>query len=86
MSGMGKTTLPYLLIRLFGLHYSRIQFISDMFPADIIGISIFLKNTSEFHFHRDPAFSQVVLAERIYTGQLSYVHCYGLYGTGEFKP
>jgi len=63
--GMGKTTLAHLLARLFGLDYSRIQFTSDMLPADIIGISIFEKNTSEFRFHPGPVFSQLVLADEI---------------------
>ncbi len=61
LPGMGKTTLA----RLFDLQYSRIQFTSDMLPADIIGISIFDKNTSEFRFHPGPVFSQLVLADEI---------------------
>ena len=63
--GMGKTTLAHLLAKLFGLDYSRIQFTSDMLPADIIGISIFDKNTSEFRFHPGPVFSQLILADEI---------------------
>lgn len=65
LPGMGKTTLAHLLARLFGLHYSRIQFTSDMLPADIIGISIFDKNNAEFRFHPGPVFSQLVLADEI---------------------
>ncbi len=65
LPGMGKTTLAHLLARLFGLNYSRIQFTSDMLPADIIGISIFNKNTTEFNFHPGPVFSQLVLADEI---------------------
>ncbi len=65
LPGMGKTTLAHLLARLFDLQYSRIQFTSDMLPADIIGISIFDKNTSEFRFHPGPVFSQLVLADEI---------------------
>jgi MoxR-like ATPase len=65
LPGMGKTTLAHLLARLFGLNYSRIQFTSDMLPADIIGISIFDRNTAEFRFHPGPIFSQVVLADEI---------------------
>ena len=42
LPGMGKTTLAHLMAHLFGLNYSRIQFTSDMLPADIIGISIFV--------------------------------------------
>ncbi len=65
LPGMGKTTLAHLLARLFGLEYSRIQFTSDMLPADIIGVSIFDRNTTEFRFHPGPVFSQLVLADEI---------------------
>ncbi len=65
LPGMGKTTLAHLLARLFDLQYSRIQFTSDMLPADIIGISIFDKNSSEFRFHPGPIFTQLVLADEI---------------------
>jgi len=65
LPGMGKTTLAHLLAKLFGLDYSRIQFTSDMLPADIIGISIFDKNTAEFRFHPGPVFCQLVLADEI---------------------
>lgn len=65
LPGMGKTTLAHLLARLFGLDYSRIQFTSDMLPADIIGVSIFDRNSTEFRFHPGPVFSQLVLADEI---------------------
>ena len=65
LPGMGKTTLAHLLAKLFGLNYSRIQFTSDMLPADIIGVSIFDRNTTEFRFHPGPVFSQLVLADEI---------------------
>ncbi len=65
LPGMGKTTLAHLLAKLFDLDYSRIQFTSDMLPADIIGVSIFDKNTTEFRFHPGPVFSQLVLADEI---------------------
>jgi len=65
LPGMGKTTLAHLLAKLFGLNYSRIQFTSDMLPADIIGVSIFDRNTTEFRFHSGPIFSQLVLADEI---------------------
>ncbi len=63
--GMGKTTLAHLMARLFGLEFSRIQFTSDMLPADIIGISIFDKNNTCFKFLRGPVFSQLILADEI---------------------
>jgi len=65
LPGMGKTTLAHLLARLFGLEYSRIQFTSDMLPADIIGISIFDKNNTCFKFHPGPVFSQLILVDEI---------------------
>lgn len=65
LPGMGKTTLVHLLAKLFGLDFSRIQFTSDMLPADIIGVSIFDKNTDQFNFKPGPVFSQVVLADEI---------------------
>ncbi len=65
LPGMGKTTLAHLLAKLFALDYSRIQFTSDMLPADIIGVSIFNRNTTEFNFHPGPIFSQLVLADEI---------------------
>jgi MoxR-like ATPase len=65
LPGMGKTTLAHLIARLFGLDFSRIQFTSDMLPADIIGINIFDKNSGLFKFQHGPIFSQLVLADEI---------------------
>jgi len=65
LPGMGKTTLAHLLAKLFGLSYSRIQFTSDMLPADIIGLSIFDRNTSQFQIHPGPVFNQLILADEI---------------------
>jgi MoxR-like ATPase len=65
LPGMGKTTLAHLIARLFGLDFSRIQFTSDMLPADIIGINIFDKSSGVFKFQHGPVFSQLVLADEI---------------------
>lgn len=65
LPGVGKTTLAHLLARLLGLHYQRIQFTSDMLPADIIGVSIYDREEGVFRFHRGPVFSQLVLADEI---------------------
>lgn len=65
LPGMGKTTLSYALAKALGLGYNRIQFTSDLLPADILGISIFDQNTHEFLFHPGPIFSQLVLADEI---------------------
>ena len=49
--GVGKTTLAHVLARLMGLQFQRIQFTSDLLPADILGVSIFDRGTSAFRFH-----------------------------------
>lgn len=65
LPGMGKTTLAHTLGRLLGLHFSRIQFTSDLLPADITGVSIFDRVKSEFRFLPGPIFAQLVLADEI---------------------
>ena len=63
--GVGKTTLANLLARLFGLEFRRIQFTSDLLPADITGVSIFDQGKGAFVFHPGPIFAQLVLADEI---------------------
>ncbi|HKE94246.1 MAG TPA: AAA family ATPase [Povalibacter sp.] len=63
--GVGKTTLAHALAETLGLNYQRIQFTSDLLPADIIGVSVFERATSEFRFHKGPIFSQLVLADEV---------------------
>ncbi len=65
LPGMGKTTLAHLLARLLGLQFRRIQFTSDMLPADIIGVSVYDRENSGFTFHPGPVFSQLILADEI---------------------
>ena len=65
LPGMGKTTLAQCLSKVLGLSYDRVQFTSDLLPADILGVAIFDKNTSNFKFHPGPVFSQVLLADEI---------------------
>ena len=65
LPGMGKTTLAHALARVLGLSYNRIQFTSDLLPADILGVSVFDKNSSQFEFHPGPVFTQVLLADEI---------------------
>ena len=65
LPGMGKTTLAQALARVLGLSYSRIQFTSDLLPADVLGVSVYDKNSGEFRFHQGPVFNQVVLADEI---------------------
>ncbi|MRR50726.1 MAG: MoxR family ATPase [Rhodocyclaceae bacterium] len=63
--GVGKTTLAHVLARLLGLHFQRIQFTSDMLPADILGVSVFDRESGNFRFHPGPVFCQVVLADEV---------------------
>ncbi|GGI91075.1 AAA family ATPase [Shewanella gelidii] len=65
LPGMGKTSLSHALAQSLGLSYQRIQFTSDMLPADILGVSIFNKEQSQFVFHPGPIFKQMVLADEI---------------------
>jgi len=69
LPGMGKTTLSHALANVLGLQYQRIQFTSDMLPADILGSSVYQKDlqggAGKFVFHQGPVFSQVVLADEI---------------------
>ena len=63
--GVGKTTLSHTLARLFGLEYQRIQFTSDILPADIVGSSVFDAQQQLFSFHPGPIFKQMILADEI---------------------
>jgi MoxR-like ATPase len=63
--GVGKTTLAHALAASLGLQFQRIQFTSDLLPADVIGISVFDRDTSTFQFHKGPVFSQLVLADEV---------------------
>ena len=69
LPGMGKTTLSHSLSQVFGLHYSRIQFTSDLLPSDMLGVNIFHSHEREQHkqfsFRHGPIFSQVVLADEL---------------------
>jgi MoxR-like ATPase len=65
LPGMGKTTLAQALSHALGLDFQRIQFTSDLLPADIIGMSIFERDESRFVFHPGPIFTQVLLADEI---------------------
>ncbi|MEJ6656599.1 MAG: MoxR family ATPase [Pseudomonas sp.] len=65
LPGMGKTTLSQALARVMGLSYQRIQFTSDLLPGDILGTSVFDRNTGAFIFHPGPIFAELVLADEI---------------------
>ncbi len=63
--GVGKTTLSHALAKLLGLNYQRIQFTSDILPADIIGASVYDVENTCFEFHPGPLFNQMILADEI---------------------
>jgi MoxR-like ATPase len=65
LPGLGKTMLAQALARVLGLSYQRIQFTSDLLPADIIGVSIFRQQNGEFEFQAGPIFAQLVLADEV---------------------
>ena len=65
LPGVGKTTLDHVLARTLGLQFGRIQFTSDMLPADILGASVFERDTNQFKFHPGPIFAQMILADEV---------------------
>ena len=65
LPGLGKTTLAQALAKVTGLDYRRVQFTSDMLPADLTGFSMFDKQTGKFEFQQGPLFCQFLLADEI---------------------
>lgn len=65
LPGVGKTTLAHVLATVLGLKFNRIQFTSDLLPADIVGVSVFERDSGTFRFHPGPVFAQVILADEI---------------------
>jgi MoxR-like ATPase len=65
LPGVGKTTLAQALARVVGSNYQRIQFTSDLLPADILGVSVYKRDREAFEFHPGPIFAQVILADEI---------------------
>jgi MoxR-like ATPase len=63
--GVGKTTLAHALAQVLGLSWQRVQFTSDLLPADIIGISVFDRATQKFEFRKGPVFTQLLLADEV---------------------
>ncbi|HEX3136918.1 MAG TPA: AAA family ATPase, partial [Casimicrobiaceae bacterium] len=63
--GVGKSTLAQALAATLGLQYARVQFTSDLLPADVLGVSIFDPSTHAFRFHSGPIFHSIVLADEI---------------------
>ncbi|WP_435100138.1 AAA family ATPase [Arhodomonas sp. AD133] len=65
LPGVGKTTLAHLLARLLGLEMHRVQFTSDLLPADILGASVYDRDRGCFEFHAGPVFTQLLLADEV---------------------
>jgi MoxR-like ATPase len=65
LPGVGKTTLAHALAKALDLSYQRVQFTSDLLPADVIGVSVYGRDSGRFEFHKGPIFSQLVLADEI---------------------
>ena len=65
LPGMGKTTLSHTLAKVLGLSFQRIQFTSDLLPSDILGTSVFDKDSGQFVFHQGPIFAELILADEI---------------------
>lgn len=63
--GVGKTVLSHVLANTLGLQFNRIQFTSDLLPADILGATVYERETGTFTFHKGPVFSQVILADEV---------------------
>jgi MoxR-like ATPase len=63
--GVGKTTLAHALAKSLGLSFQRVQFTSDLLPADVLGVSIYDRETGKFRFQQGPIFAQLVLADEI---------------------
>ncbi len=65
LPGVGKTTLSHAMATTLGLRYSRIQFTSDLLPADILGSAIYERQSGDFRFHPGPIFAQLILADEV---------------------
>lgn len=65
LPGVGKTTLAHALATVLGSRYQRIQFTSDLLPADILGVSIYHRDEHKFEFHPGPIFAELVLADEV---------------------
>jgi len=65
LPGLGKTTLAHALASSLGLGFQRVQFTSDLLPADVLGVSVYEASTRQFQFHPGPVFTHVLLADEI---------------------
>lgn len=65
LPGVGKTTLAHAIAQVVGTDWQRIQFTSDVLPADILGVSIYRRDQERFEFHPGPVFTSVILADEV---------------------
>ena len=65
LPGVGKTTLAHAIARVMGLDFQRIQFTSDLLPADVLGVAVYDRERAVFEFHQGPIFSNFILADEI---------------------
>jgi len=65
LPGVGKTTLAHAIATALGLRFQRVQFTSDLLPADILGVSVYNRDSARFEFHPGPVFTNVVLADEV---------------------
>ena len=65
LPGLGKTTLAHAMASSLGLQFQRVQFTSDLLPADVLGISVYEAHSRSFQFHPGPVFCNLLLADEI---------------------
>ncbi len=65
LPGVGKTTLAHAIAQVMGLDFQRIQFTSDLLPADVLGVAVYDREKAAFEFHRGPIFSHFILADEV---------------------
>jgi MoxR-like ATPase len=65
LPGVGKTTLAHAIAQVMGLDFQRIQFTSDLLPADVLGVAVYDRERAVFEFHQGPIFSNFILADEI---------------------
>jgi len=65
LPGVGKTTLAHAIAQVMGLDFQRIQFTSDLLPADVLGVAVYDRERASFEFHQGPIFSNFILADEV---------------------
>lgn len=63
--GVGKTALAYTIASSINLEFGRIQFTSDLLPADVIGVSVYDQSTNKFSFKKGPVFANIIIGDEI---------------------